>query len=379
MADSTPSQSSMDRRSSSWPLGLLTLILAPVAAAMLLYQLDPYDPAPVPIHEFSQQPMVVPKLNPRMLQGSEMIGVGKLLSPEDIAYHPDSHLIYTGCDDGWVKRITLNDSMVQNWAFTGGRPLGVALGRHGQLVVADAEKGLLEVTADGMVKTLTDEAEGLKFKLTDGVDVAVDGMIYFTDASYKYGLKEHIRDILEGRPHGRLMSFDPSTKETKVLVRDLFFANGVVVSPDQNSVIVCESVMRRCLKYHIQGERKGSVDKFIDNLPGPPDNILYDGEGHYWIALPMGNSLAWDLALKYPWIRKVVAIMERYKVRPHIEKNGGVLAVDLEGKPTAYYYDPSLSEVTSGVKIGNYLYCGSITKPYMIRLDLHQHAARATM
>ena len=94
-----------------------------------------------------------------------------------------------------------------------------------------------------MVKTLTDEAEGIKFKLTDGVDVAVDGMIYFTDASYKYSLKEYIWDILEGRPHGRLMSFDPSTKETKVLVRDLFFANGVSVSPDQNSVIFCESVM----------------------------------------------------------------------------------------------------------------------------------------
>ena len=65
--------------------------------------------------------------------------------------------------------------------------------------------------------------------------------------------------------------------------------------------------------------------------------------------------------------------MERYKVRPHIEKNGGVLAVDLEGKPTAYYHDPGLSEVSSGVKIGNYLYCGSVAKPYMIRLDLHQH------
>ena len=89
--------------------------------------------------------------------------------------------------------------------------------------------------------------------------------------------------------------------------------------------------------------------------------------------------MAWDLALKYPWIRKVVAIMERYKVRPHIEKNGGVLAVDLEGKPTAYYHDPGLSEVSSGVKIGNYLYCGSVAKPYMIRLDLHQHVARATM
>ncbi|CBI38404.3 unnamed protein product, partial [Vitis vinifera] len=175
------------------------------------------------------------------------------------------------------------------------------------------------------------------------------------------------------------MSFDPSTKETKVLVRDLFFANGVIVSPDQNSVIFCESVMKMCLKYYIQGERKGSMDKFIDNLSGTPDNILYDGEGHYWIALPMGNSLAWDLALKYPWIRKVVAIMERYKVRPHMEKNGGVLVVDLEGNPTAYYYDLGLSEVTSGVKIGNHLYCGSITTRYMIRLDIHQHAARATM
>ena len=27
------------------------------------------------------------------------------------------------------------------------------------------------------------------------------------------------------------------------------------------------------------------MDKFIDNLPGMPDNILYDGEGHYWIGL----------------------------------------------------------------------------------------------
>lgn len=99
------------------------------------------------------------------------------------------------------------------------------------------------MTVDGLVKTLTDEAEGVKFKLTDGVDVARDGLIYFTDASYKYNLEEHLMDILEGRPYGRLLSFDPSTKETKVLVRDLFFPNGVVVSPDQNSLIFCETVM----------------------------------------------------------------------------------------------------------------------------------------
>ncbi|KAL6345347.1 hypothetical protein AAG906_015830 [Vitis piasezkii] len=383
MAKSKPSDPNTTRKSSSWSLALLISILTPVAAAIFLYQLDSFDPASLPTHVFSQEPMSVPRINSRLLHESEMIGLGKLLGPEDIAYDTNSHLIYTGCADGWIKKVTLNDSavnsVVHDWAFTGGRPLGVVLGRAGEVLVADADKGLLEISEDGVVKLLTDEAEGIGFKLTDAIDVAVDGMIYFTDASYKYSLKDFIWDILEGRPHGRLLSFDPSTQETKVLVRDLYFANGVVVSPDQTFLIFCETFMKRCSKYYIQGERKGSVDKFIDNLPGMPDNILYDGEGHYWIGLATGYNDLWDLALKYPSIRKIMAIMERFIGRPEFEKNGGVLAIDLEGKPIAHYYDPKLSLVSSGIKIDKYLYCGFVVKPYMIRLDLDQHAARTTL
>jgi len=33
------------------------------------------------------------------------------------------------------------------------------------------------------------------------------------------------------------------------------------------------------------------VEKFIDNLPGFPDNIRYDGEGRYWIALSAVNLI----------------------------------------------------------------------------------------
>ena len=94
-----------------------------------------------------------------MLQGSEMIGLGKLLGPEDIAYDTKSHLIYTGCADGWIKKVTLNDSVVHDWAFIGGRPLGVVLDHVGEVLVADADKGLLEISEDGVVKLLIDEAE----------------------------------------------------------------------------------------------------------------------------------------------------------------------------------------------------------------------------
>lgn len=104
-------------------------------------------------------------------------------------------------------------------------------------------QGLLNMSRDGKVEVLADEAEGVKFKLTDAVDVAKDGMIYFTDTSYKYDMTEFSMDIFEGRPYGRLMSFNPATGETMVLFRDLYFANGVAVSPDQDSIVSCETSM----------------------------------------------------------------------------------------------------------------------------------------
>lgn len=317
-----------------------------------------------------------------MLQGSEKVGLGELLAPEDIAYDGKHGVIYTGCFDGWVKRVTVNDSVadsvVESWVNTGGRPLGLALCHSNEVIVADADKGLLKVSEDGEITLLTDEAEGVKFKLTDAVVVAKNGMIYFTDASHKYSFHEFIWDILEGRPHGRLLSYDPSTKQTKVLVRDLYFANGVALSPDEEFVIFCETPLRRCRKYYIQGEREGSIDVFVDSLPGVPDNIRYDGEDRYWIGLSTEYSDAWQLALKYPFIRKVMAIMEKYTGRPHVEKNGGVIAVDLEGKPTELYIDHGLSMISSGMKIGEHLYVGSIANPYIIRLNLTRYPAVAS-
>ncbi|KAI3462296.1 hypothetical protein Pfo_018959 [Paulownia fortunei] len=354
--------------------------IIPVLAAVLLYQLDPFDPAPYPEHELTQKgpTLFVPKRNSHMLRGSEKIGYGQLAAPEDIAYDLKTGAIYTGCVDGWVSRVTLNssaaDSVVEKWANTGGRPLGIVHGLHGEVIVADADKGLLNISADGVIELLSDEAEGLKFKLTDAVDIGPDGTLYFTDASYKHSFKEHLHDLLEGRPHGRLLSYDPSTKQTEVLVKDLYFANGVAVSADQSFVIFCETAMRRCKKYYIQGPRKGTVDIFIENLPGLPDNIRYDGEGQYWIALST-ESYIWELVQRYPFIRKVIVIVERYIGRPKTEKNGGVIAVDLDGKPTAHYYDRDVFLISSGIKIGEHLYCGSILLPYIIRLNVSQYPA----
>lgn len=95
----------------------------------------------------------------------------------------------------------------------------------------------------GKVELLTESAEGLRFGLTDGVDVTLDGKIYFTDASYKYPLKDYMLDVMEARPHGRLLSYDPKTNQTLVLALDLYFANGLALSPDQHAIVFCETLL----------------------------------------------------------------------------------------------------------------------------------------
>ncbi|KAL6274179.1 hypothetical protein ACE6H2_024871 [Prunus campanulata] len=378
--------SSQTQNSNSWPsatTSLFLIVMITIFTATLIYQLDSFDPAPLPYHELTRHFIRrAPAHNPRMLPGLELVGYGVLLGPEDVAYHSESGLIYTGCEDGWVKQVILNDSQnpsefaVDNWVNTGGRPLGLNFGLHNEVLVCDTDKGLLNITSEGEVKLLTDEAGGVKFKIPNSVDVATDGMVYFTDSSYKYNLTDALLDIWEGEPHGRFMSYDPTTKETKVLVDDLYFANGVVVSPDQSHVIFCETPKKRCKKYYIQGEKKGSVETFIDPLPGMPDNIKYDGEGHYWIALPVPPTPTWDLAVRYPFTRKVLGIMEKYTTGiPSTQEDGGILEVDLEGNLISYYFDQELTEVSGAIRIGNHIFGGSLHNPYILSFDIQENPA----
>ena len=139
-----PSKPTFTKQKSSWPFAFLVTVLVPVVAATLLYQLDSFDPAPLPPDELTRHVITVPARNDHMLRVSEFVGVGNLIAPEDVAYDAKSGIIYTGCADGWISRVTVNDSaadsVVEKWINTGGRPLGITFGHNNELIVADPEK-----------------------------------------------------------------------------------------------------------------------------------------------------------------------------------------------------------------------------------------------
>ena len=62
----------------------------------------------------------------------------------------------------------------------------------------------------------------------------------------------------------------------------LYFANGVQVHSDGESVIVAETPMCRLWKVPINGD---PPRKFGPTLPGTPDNVRSSPRGGYWVAL----------------------------------------------------------------------------------------------
>ena len=343
-------------------------VLLLVALGYFLLWPVPIDPA------VAQLPPAPPLLGDyavnEVLHATERIGAAAGLAPEDIAIDSAGR-IYAGFVDGRILRFQPEAGQVEEFANTGGRPLGLEFDGKHNLIVCDSYKGLLSISPNGSVETLATEHDGKRFGFTDDLDIGADGVIYFSDASWKFGQKEFVEDLLEHRPNGRLLAYDPGTKSTSLLMDNLYFANGVAMGPDDEYVLVVETGAYRVLRYWLRGPQRGKAEVFIANLPGFPDGITRGEDGRLWIALATPRDPMLDATLPRPWLRKVVLRLPK-ALQPGPKKYGFVLAVDAEGKVVRNYQDPAgaYAPITNVREHAGYLYFGSIEERGFGRLKL---------
>ncbi|MCB2185330.1 MAG: SMP-30/gluconolactonase/LRE family protein [Deltaproteobacteria bacterium] len=339
---------------------LLLLALLLVAGTALYVGLSP---SPVDPEAYSPPPAPALSgvLSPNQeLTKARLLAPGRLKGPEDVAPGPDGWL-YTGQVDGSVVRVH-PDGRLEPFAQTGGRPLGLMFDAAGKLIVCDADKGLLALDKSGQAKVLTREAEGRAFGFTDDLDIASDGKIYFSDASWKFGKDQYLYDLLEHRPHGRLMVYDPASGETRVLLEGLYFANGVALSQNEDYVLVNETYAYRIRRYWLKGPREGQNDVFLDNLPGFPDNISANRQGRFWLALFTVRNPAVDALHPHPWAKSLLARLPHF-LWPQPAPYGLVLALDEGGRVQEGLHDPegkNLKIITSAREHQGRLYLGSL-------------------
>jgi sugar lactone lactonase YvrE len=326
--------------------------------------------------QFQQNSLLAPTERLSLDTGNPSAGAG--FAPEDVALD-SSNRIYTGLDDGRIIRLQPDGTGPELFANTQGRPLGLVFDKSGNLIVADASKGLLSISPNGNVSVLTASVDGQPLGCVNDLDVAADGTIYFSVASNKFPLTQFTEDILEHGPNGSLLAYDPKTKTTRTLLSNLCFANGVAVSPDQSFLLVVETGMYRVyrvwLKPGTPGKSKwGATEIFIDNLPGFPDGISLNGKDHFWLALATPRLDVLDKLLPHPFLRKMVARLPKL-FQPRPERYSFVVGLDLNGQVVDNLQDGSpncFAGIANVVESNGTLYFGSIGEASIGRYKLPQ-------
>lgn len=307
----------------------------------------------------------------------------EVTGPEDIALDAAGR-IYTGTNGGRIVRFAPGENAgdaakftvgePEVWCETGGRPLGLDFDARGNLIVADAARGLLQIDPDAKITVLTNEAGGVPIRYADDLDIAQDGRIYFSDASTKFGAMEFggvepssRLDILEHGGHGRLLVYDPADQSTRVVLDGIDFANGVALAADDSYVLINETGSYRVLRYWLRGPRAVAGQQpevWLDNLPGFPDNIERDRSANlFWIALVSPRSAALDSMAGSPFLRRLAFRLPAF-LQPRPVAYIQIIAVDPDGRVVHNLQDPAggFHANTSVYATADALYLGSLAE-----------------
>ncbi|KAM7257188.1 hypothetical protein ACFE04_012929 [Oxalis oulophora] len=322
---------------------------------------------------------------------------GHALGPESFAFDLRGGGPYTGVSDG---RIIKWDDDQHHWidfAVTTsdrdgcegshkhdqtedicGRPLGIRFDQlTGDLYIADAYKGLLKVGPNGGLATALVTSVGNKpLRFTNSLDIDPStGIVYFTDSSSLFQRRNHMGSILTGEKTGRLLKYDPISKQVTVLQENIPFANGVALSKDGDFILIAETTSCRVLKYWLKTPKAGTLEVFAE-LPGFVDNIQRSPRGGYWMAMHSRRSKFVEILQSYPQLRKLVfSLPGKYvmKAQATLAKFSGNFGVALrlsEDGEVLENFTMKFGSISEVMERDGQLWIGSVTLPFASRYKL---------
>ena len=350
-------------------LGLGMLLLA----LMAYLALWPAPIQPVSWKAPAAPGYVGPHAANQKLAGLKMIDLGGEEGPEHVVLARDGKL-YTTVLSGNILRMNPDGSGREVFANTGGRVLGFDFDATGNLIAADAIKGLLSIGPDRKITVLADQVGGDPIRYADAVVVARNGKMYLSDASTRFAparwggtFEASVLDIIEQSSTGRILEYDPATRGTRVVAKGLSFANGVALSQDEKDLFVAETGKYRVWKIPAEAREldiaQGGAPArlLLDNLPGYPDNLMRGLDGKIWMGLTKPRSPVVDGMAEKPFLRAMTLRLPR-ALWPVPKAYGHVMAFTEDGKIVADLQDPSgaYPETTAVTETADRLYVQSL-------------------
>jgi len=158
-----------------------------------------------------------------------------------------------------------------------GRPLGLRFSpiNSNNLYFVDAYYGLFKLDVKQRIKKLllssSDAKLNIPMKMVNDLDIDGD-LIYLIDSSYEREVNEAIEEAIEGQARGRLFVYNQLTDILEFLAGGFMFPNGLQLMPNKKEILINECSSSRIIKYHIDGDKRGTREVFIE-MPGLGDTI----------------------------------------------------------------------------------------------------------
>lgn len=333
------------------------------------------------------------------LQSAELQPGVEFVGPESLAFDPQGRGPYTGVADGrilrwdgtslgWTEFSTTSPNRTEackprkppvmdlSLEPLCGRPLGLRFNAEGDLYIADAYYGLRVVGPEGgPAAPLVTEVAGVPLRFTNDVDFGQD-TIYFTESSSKFQKHQFVSIFLYGDDSGRLLSHNPSTKETKVVLANLHFPNGIAISRDKSYLLICETLKQRILRYWIQGPKTGIVEEFA-LLPGFPDNIRLTERDDFWVAIHAQTNwiMRLPILVRRALLNLPLPLPRWYINMARKQAMGMVVRLNSKGETVEVLEDRQgkLAMMLSGVEEKDgVLWLGSVVLPRIVKYQLEQ-------
>jgi gluconolactonase len=229
-------------------------------------------------------------------QADEMTIVSNVLGPEGPLY-VDGSLYYVGWVSNTLSKWDGKTSTVLN-SLAGCSHNGLALTNHRTFLLACTDKhgAILELDLTGRQLHRWDGDD--KGNAFDGgindVIVTANGGAYAT----VFGPPEDVPTAVAGK----ILYLAPGSQKWVEAARDLNYANGVGISPDQKTLYVSETVGNCILKFSVNadGSLKGRSNFALLNHLTPnkvnswwlgPDSMKIDHQGNLYVAQWFGGQI----------------------------------------------------------------------------------------
>jgi len=321
------------------------------------------------------------KLNEK-LSAIKKIPLDGWYGPEDIVFDGQGNM-YCGVhakendfSDGRILKID-SQGKVEIFLNTNSWVAGLHFDTSGNLIALSHKLGLISISPNKEVTVLANkDYKERPFLIPNGLDIASDGKIYFSNTSSEsaYNVKYGRKLILEIRPMGGLYCYDPTTTHVETLIDGTYFGNGVVLSKDESYVLMTETEKYRILRYWLKGEQQGTTDVFMDNLPGFPNGISIRDDGSYWLGFSTKRNDALDKIHLKPGMKKFVYCLPNF-LQPKQELFGMVLNISNEGEINFGLYDTTgkfVPEAGAVKEFDGHLYIGGDVVAYISKYKLEK-------